>query len=126
MVAALTRPIPKFHQNSGDHCSVREQRGCQNDSGNSSREKQGKAAGKRLLHHTDISISSPGSTGSCHRNKPREAGMCRWDLSPAILLLFPAGWDCKSPSLGLLHRNWHMVLAAPSLTRQRPGQALKH
>lgn len=22
MVAALTRPIPKFHQNSGDHCSV--------------------------------------------------------------------------------------------------------
>lgn len=23
--------------------------------------------------------------------------MCRWDLSPAILLLFPADRDCKSP-----------------------------
>lgn len=23
--------------------------------------------------------------------------MCRWDLSPAILMLFPADWDCKSP-----------------------------
>lgn len=50
--------------------------------------------------------------------------MCRWDLSPAILLLFPADWDCKFPPPWLLHeKNWHMVLAAPSLTRQRPGQA---
>lgn len=76
----------------------REQRGCQTNSGNSSHEKQGKATGKRLLHQTDFSISSPGSTGSCHRNKIREREMRRWDLSPAILLLFPADWDCKSPS----------------------------
>lgn len=43
--------------------------------------------------------------------------MCRWNLSPAILLLFPADWDCKSSPQWLLHEvNWHMVLAAPSLT----------
>lgn len=49
--------------------------------------------------------------------------MCRWDLSPAILMLFPADWDCKSPPPWLLHeKNWHMVLAAPSLTDSGPGR----
>lgn len=49
--------------------------------------------------------------------------MCRWDLSPAILLLFhPAAIyflqiGAANPPLWLLHEvNWHMVLAAPSLT----------
>lgn len=95
VVAALTRPIPKSQQESWGSLLHGKQRGCQTNSGNSSHEKQGKAARKRLLHQTDVSISSP---RSCHRNKIRERGMCRWDLSPAILLLFPADWDCKSPT----------------------------
>lgn len=89
-------PSPTARQESWGSLLRGEQRGCQTNSGNSSHENQGKAAGKRLLHQTDVSISSPGSTGSCHRNKIREREMCRWDLSPAILLLFPADWDCKS------------------------------
>lgn len=99
VVAALTGPIPISRQESWGSLLRGEQRGCQTNSGNSSHEKQGEAARKRLLHQTDVSISSPGSTGSRHRNKIREREMCRWDLSPAILLLFPADWDCKSPPL---------------------------
>lgn len=94
VVAALTRPNPISQQESWALLLRGEQRGCQTNSGNSSHEKQGKAARRRLWHQTDVSISSP---GSCHRNKTREPEMCRWDLSPAILLLFPADWDCKSP-----------------------------
>lgn len=96
VVAAPTRPIPKIPSEPWGSLLCGEQRGCQTNSGNSSHKKQGKATGKRLLHQTDVSISSPGSTGSCHRNKIREREMCRWDLSPAILLLFhPAAISCR-------------------------------
>lgn len=50
--------------------------------------------------------------------------MCRWDLSPAILLLFPADWDCKSPPT--VTPPWGELahgFGSSKPDRQWPGQA---
>lgn len=49
--------------------------------------------------------------------------MCRWDLSPAILLLFPADWDCKSPPVTLPWGELAHGFGSSKPDRHWPGQA---
>lgn len=96
VVAALTRPIPKFHQNPGHHCSVGSRGAAKLTVATAPMRNRAKQQGKktftsdRRLHlisreHTELPP-----------NKTRQQEMCRWDLSPAILLLFhPAAISCR-------------------------------
>lgn len=49
--------------------------------------------------------------------------MCRWDLSPAILLLFPADWDCKSPPVTPPWGELAHGFGSSKPDRHWPGQA---
>lgn len=103
VVAALTRPIPKFHQNPGHHCSVGSRGAAKLTVATAPMRNRAKQQGEKDFYIRQTSPShlqgaQGAATGIKSGSERCADGTC---LLPSccyfILLLFPADWDCKSP-----------------------------
>lgn len=109
-------PSPKFHQNLGDHCSVGSRGAAKLTVATAPMRNRAKQQGKdfyiRQMSPSHLQGAQGAATGIKSGSERCADGTC---LLPSCCYFLQTG--IANPPLWLFHEvNWHMVLAAPSLT----------